>query len=333
MATHLGHTLGTPGLTPLEAIDLFAAAGLDGAEIIWQDGYRGAIPESDPGETAVAVREHAAALGLRIGCLTPYITELNALDDGTREREISRVEAAIKVASLLACPRIRVYAGTLLGHEPAEEVPRRWSRLVDALRQLGRRASDAGIILCVENHFSTMTVSAAESVALMTEVDAAGVGILYDQANLAFTHREPYEVAIALQARWIRHVHVKDLVFLRPDVELRTSQVASIDKEQRVHASRMIGDGILDWPGIVEALRATGYDGSYSLEYEYRWNPEDLPVPEVGFPESARRLRALFDGPSSPALVEADATAEAIAGSGSGTRRRDPKAEIAPGGE
>ena len=90
-------------------------------------------------------------------------------------------------------------------------------------------------------------------------------------------------------------MHVKDLEWIHPDRVLKTTQVASIDKSERVHASRMIGDGVLDWHAIVAALEATGYDGGYSLEYEYRWNPEDLPEPTVGFPESARRLRACFE--------------------------------------
>jgi sugar phosphate isomerase/epimerase len=300
MAILLGHTLGTPGLTPLEALDLFAASGLDGAELIWQDGYRGAIPESDDGQVAALVRQHAERLGLRIGCLTPYVTELNALDDALWRREVERMEAAIRVAASLASGRIRVYGGKLLGDEPAADVPRLWSRLVEALRRLGTLADDAGVMLCVENHFSTMTVSASDTVALVEEVGSAGVGILYDQANLAFTHREPFAEAIATQAAWIRHVHVKDLEFIRPDAKLRTSEVASIDKAHRVHASRMIGDGLLDWQAIVDALRAIGYDGTYSLEYEYRWNPEDLPPPEIGIPESARRLRALFAMASTP---------------------------------
>lgn len=295
MAVFLGHTLGTPDLTPIEALDLFAASGLDGAELIWQDGYRGAIPESDDGEVAGAVKRHAARIGLRIGCLTPYVTELNSLDGDRRAAEIARMESAIRTAESLDCSRIRVYGGTLLGSEPADDIPALWTSLVDSLAHLADVASQHGVVLCVENHFSTMTVSAAETVALVTEVGSPALGILYDQANLAFTHREPYEEAIELQASWIRHVHVKDLEFLRPDATLTTGQVASIDKADRVHASRMIGDGILDWPAIIEGLHAIGYDGSYSLEYEYRWNPEDLPEPRIGFPESARRLRAILE--------------------------------------
>lgn len=35
-----GHALGAAGATPADAIRPFAAAGLDAAELIWQDEYR-----------------------------------------------------------------------------------------------------------------------------------------------------------------------------------------------------------------------------------------------------------------------------------------------------
>ena len=114
-------------------------------------------------------------------------------------------------------------------------------------------------------------------------------------------HREEYEEAIALQGPWIGHVHVKDLEFIHPNKVLKTTAVASIDKSERVHHSRMIGDGILDWEAIVKKLRLAGYDGTYSLEYEYRWNPEDLPEPQIGIPESTRRLRAFFSAEAAQA--------------------------------
>lgn len=296
MALLLGHTMGTPGFTISKALDLFAASGLDGVEIIWQNDYTAAIPEYDTGQIAARVKREALQRGLRIGCLTPYITELNHLDEGVRQHGIERFRACIRTAAQLDCPRIRVYGGALLDPDVDANVPRKWSRLVDALGGLGGYAVEHGVILCVENHFGTMAASAEDTARLVAEVDSPGVGILYDQANLTFTHREDFEQAIRVQGPWIKHVHVKDLVFIHPDRVLTTGAVTHIDKANRVHRSRMIGDGILDWPGIVERLRSIGYDGSYSLEYEYRWNPEDLPEPAIGFPESGRRLRALFGG-------------------------------------
>ena len=176
MPTLLGHTLGTPDLTPFEALDLFATSGLDGAELIWQDGYKGAIPESDDGAIAKDVKAHADDRGLRIGCLTPYVTKLNSLDEDVRLSEVKRIERAIRIAQSIDCQRIRIYGGTLLGEERKQDLPKLWARLVISLRRLGALAADHGVVLCVENHFGTMTVSAEETVSLVGEVDFGGGG-------------------------------------------------------------------------------------------------------------------------------------------------------------
>lgn len=288
----LGHTLGTPDLPLEEALRLFGEAGLDGAEIIWQDGYRSAIPESDDGSVAARVRRWARDLGLVVGALTPYVWGINSLDEAERRRDIARLVTAVRVAESLDCHRLRIYGGAFSTDEHRAHEPELWTRLVDSLGELGAVAAEHGVVLCVENHFSTMTESAEQTVRLMRELDLDSVGILYDQANLTFTHCEDYPEAIAQQARWIRHVHVKDLEWIDPNRRLRTAGVSQINAEDRVHWSRMIGDGVLDWPSIVAALDAVGYEGFYSLEYEYRWNPADLPEPSVGFPESSRRLKA-----------------------------------------
>lgn len=296
MSTLLGHTLGTPNMELEDALELFAAAGLDGAEILWLDDYPSGIPESDDGAVAAAAKATADRLGLTIGCLTPYVSEINDLDEAERSRAVTRLENSIRVAESLDCHRLRIYGGTLMDEEPPDVIAAKWDRLVSSLSRLGSTALDHGVVLCVENHFATMTVSAAETVRLMEAVDSPGVGILYDQANLAFTYCEGYEDAIEMQAPWIRHVHVKDLEFIDPNRRLTAAAVSHIDKSTRIHMSRMIGDGVLDWPAILAGLRGVGYDGTYSLEYEYRWNPEDLPEPQLGFPESNKRFRAYLQG-------------------------------------
>jgi len=290
----LGHTLGTPHLTVAEALDLFASCGLDGAEVIWQDGYRSGIPEGDR-DMLRAVRRHAAEVGLRIGCLTPYMTGLNSLDDLRRESDIARFESCIAAAEELEARRLRVYAGEWIAgvHEP-DSWDAQWARLVESLRHLAVSAERRGVVLCVENHFNTMTVSAADSARLAAAVSRPSVGILYDQANLTFTHREASDAAIAIQADWIQHVHVKDVELLDTAGPFRASVVSRVNDDDRPHRSRVIGDGILDWPAILRDLADLGYEGTYSLEYEYRWHPRDLPPPELGFPWGASRLRAML---------------------------------------
>ncbi len=288
-----GHTLGTPNMSLENALRLFRQAGLDAAEIIWQDDYLAGIPEKAAGAEVAQVRRWAQELGLEVACLTPYMTGLNSLDDAERERDVARFVQCIHAAEQLACRRVRVYAGSFLpGEEASREV--KWKRLVESLQYLGDIAHQAGVVLCVENHFNTMTVTAAETANLMQAVNSVAVGVLYDQANLTFTHSEPYQIAIPLQGAWIRHVHVKDLVFTDPDRKFTASAVATVEKEARAVRSRVIGEGILDWTGIVQLLQVYRYEGYLSFEYEYRWHPQDLPAPEVGFRQSAQVMREIL---------------------------------------
>lgn len=290
-----GHTMGTPGMSVPDALRLFKDVGLDAAEIVWQDGYQSGLPEEDGQRTLRLVDEASRALGISVCALTPYMTAINSLDEAERQRDLVRYRKCIADAARLRAGRIRVYAGSFLeGEDELRE--RKWSLLVASLRELGPEAAQHGVILVVENHFNTMTMSAAESAQLMRALDGvAGVGILYDQANLTFTHQERYPEAIELQAPWIRHVHVKDLVFTDPDAPFRASVVNRVGAAERNVRSRMLGEGVMDWVGILAALRLIGYDGTLTLEYEYRWHPQDLAEPREGFRRSAEHLRRLLE--------------------------------------
>ena len=290
-----GHTLGTPDQTVPEALALFAAAGLDAAEVIYQDGYRSGLPLRDR-RAAGEARRASDDLGVPIVGLTPYTTAINALDEGEWRPAVDEFRGAIEIAQLVGADRLRVYAGSW--HPDDRDHGAHWDRLVTALRTLAPEASDAGVRLCVENHFGTMTQSAAETARLVREVDHAAVRVLYDQANLTFTHDEPYDKALRIQGDLVGHVHVKDLVFTDPDAPFQASETARVAASERAVRSRVVGDGIVPWGGILSALSTVGYDDVLTLEYEYRWHPQDLPEPVVGFTRSAAALRALLAEPA-----------------------------------
>jgi sugar phosphate isomerase/epimerase len=89
-------------------------------------------------------------------------------------------------------------------------------------------------------------------------------------------------------------VHVKDLVFTDPDAPFQASETARVSASERTVRSRVVGDGIVPWTGILSTLAALGYDDVLSVEYEYRWHPADLPDPTVGFARAARALRGIL---------------------------------------
>ncbi|HAP91514.1 MAG TPA: sugar phosphate isomerase/epimerase [Arthrobacter bacterium] len=286
-----GHTLGTPNHTVPQAIRLFRAAGLDAAEVIYQDGYTSGLPQGDRRAAMEALRA-AKDEGLPIIGLTPYTTAINALDESEWRGGVDEFRGAIETAHLLGAGRVRVYAGSW--HSGDSDHARRWSRLREALQTLAPEADQAGVRLCVENHFGTMTQTAAETAALVREVAHPAVRVLYDQANLTFTHDETFEEALAVQGNLIGHVHVKDLVFTDPNAAFRATETARVDASERAVRSRVVGTGVLPWPQILAALLRHGYDDLLSIEYEYRWHPQDLPSPEDGFRESAAALRGML---------------------------------------
>jgi sugar phosphate isomerase/epimerase len=284
-----GHTLGTPEQTVPEALALFAAAGLEAAEVIYQDGYRSGLPLRDR-HSAQEARRTSEDLGVPIIGLTPYTTGINALQDGQWREAVDELRSAIEIAQIVGADRIRVYAGSW--HPGDRDHGAHWDRLAAALGALAPEAAQAGVHLCVENHFGTMTQSAAETARLVREVDHEAVRVLYDQANLTFTHDEPYQEALSIQGDLIGHVHVKDLVFTDPDAPFQASETARVTASERAVRSRVVGEGVLPWDGILASLAALGYDDVLSLEYEYRWHPQDLPEPAVGFARSAAALRS-----------------------------------------
>jgi L-ribulose-5-phosphate 3-epimerase len=290
-----GHTLGTPDHTVPQALALFKAAGLDAAEVIYQDDYLSGLPLGDRGAAMEALKA-ADSEGVPIVGLTPYTTAINAIDDVEWRGAVDEFRGAIETAHMVGADRVRVYAGSW--HAGDSDHARRWARLVDALQTLAPEAEQAGVRLCVENHFGTMTQSAAETAALVREVAHPAIRVLYDQANLTFTHDEKFEQALAVQGDLIGHVHVKDLVFTDPNAAFRATETARVNASERAVRSRVVGSGVIPWPQILAGLVQHGYDDVLSIELEYRWHRQDLPKPEDGFRESADVLRAMLSDPA-----------------------------------
>ena len=287
-----GHTMGTPEYTVLEALQLFNKIGLDGAEIVVQDNYRSGIPVTCPQEQLDAIKAKAEELGLRIIALTPYNSHFNDLNDEIREKEEAAIRRCIEAAEYLGAQYIRIYGGNYAAGDTDPD-GKKWSTLVQSMRRLGDVAAAHGVKLVIENHFNTMTVSAKQSIDLSREIDHPAVGILYDQANLAFTGQEDYQTAIPLQTEKVYYMHVKDLKFKENQTGFVSSDVSHPKEEERNVITRIVGEGELDWPGILRMVKEYGYEGWMSLEYERRWHPDDIPDASIGMKQSVEYLRSL----------------------------------------
>jgi sugar phosphate isomerase/epimerase len=272
-------------------MELFARTGIPGIELIIQDDYRCAVPTMATKPLLREIRQRAADLGMEIAFLAPYVTALNSLDETTHQRQVDLLKRGVEMTSELGASGLRVYGGKEV---PEAEWQPHFERLVAGIRVGGEMAQSAGVKLAVENHQTTMTVSARRTMEVVRAVGLPSVGVLYDQANLSHMGQEEFAEALELQRGRIVHVHVKDFV-RKPGRERSTSDaVAFMPAEGRSIITKAVGEGIVPWARIIPALRATGYDGWLSLELEKRWYPDELPSEEEAFRRSAAFLRGLL---------------------------------------
>lgn len=284
-----GHTMGTPEYTVTEAIELFAKIGLKGAEIVIQDGYRSGLPCDCEQKLLEEVKDCAQKNGIQIVCLTPYNSKFNSLDDTERLAECKAIERVIDYCEFFGAKYIRIYGGNLATGE-SDNLEEKRLKLIESMRFLASKAKDKGVVLVIENHFNTMTLTAKQSADLVREIGCENVRILYDQANLTFTGNEEYREAISLQKGLIGYVHVKDLVFHEGNIDFVASDVSHPDESERNVYTRIVGEGILPWKEILQGIKDSGYSGWLSLEYERRWHPDDIPDASEGMKKSADYL-------------------------------------------
>jgi sugar phosphate isomerase/epimerase len=291
-----GHTMGTPEYTLDEAIELFASQGMDGIEIIWDDEYKCALRKSSAGSELKELADRLAGKGLELCCLTPYMSDIDSLDEKTRRRDLDDFSRCIQAAAALGAPSIRVYGGAYHPDQDSSKREQLEEKLVLSLSEMGDAAAGHGVTLVVETHFNTLTCTAEETARLVRQVGHPRVRVLYDQPNLEFSGGEKHPRALQLLEGFIAMVHVKDLVYKENATGgFTSSKVYTVDESVRQIYSRVPGQGIIPWPEILPVLAAQGYDGWLSLEYERRWFPQDLPPAEQGMKQGLEYIRGLLE--------------------------------------
>lgn len=287
-----GHTMGTPEYTVTEAIRLFHDIGIDGVEIVVQDGYHSGISTACTQEELDAIKQCAEENQIEICCLTPYNSYFNDLDEEKRQAELAGIEKVIDACAYVGAHFIRIYGGNLVAGD-TYCLPERRAKLVESMRYLGDKAAAKDVTLVIENHFNTMCVSAKDSYSIVREIAHPNVKILYDQANLSFTENEGYQEAIAIQQDEVAYMHVKDLVF-KEGVAFTSDDVSHPKESDRNVYTRIVGEGVIEWPEILRLVKEHGYDGWLSMEYERRWHPDDIPDASIGMKKGAEYIRSIM---------------------------------------
>ena len=180
--------------------------------------------------------------GVRFSSIGSPIGKIPIADDFAPH--LDRFQRALKIARVLEAPYIRVFSFFI----PTGEDPARYrDEVLERMSRLARAAEGSGVTLLHENEKEIYGDIPARCLDILTQVNSPILRAAWDPANFVQCGVRPHTEGYAALRPFIVYVHVKD---------------ALLDSGQVVPAGQ--GDG--EVRETIAALRASGYDGFFSLE-------------------------------------------------------------------
>jgi len=238
-----------------EAISVASQLGYDAYEVdIGNFGNSGlglqTLPDrlQEPEKHAILDARDRAGIpicSLCLGALWHY--PISSGDERLRNRGVEIVTATIKLAHDLGAECI------LLPVDNPQEITddEAWANTVASLRRCLPAASEARIVMGLENVGSGIVRSPHELARMIDEISSPWCKVYYDVGNSAWMGFDPSEGIRFLGDRIVR-VHFKNWNHLRTFPES--------------HAISIAEHGVVDFPAVSNALKEVGYDSYVVVE-------------------------------------------------------------------
>jgi sugar phosphate isomerase/epimerase len=255
-------TLGCPAWTIEQAADAARQMGYEGVELRLLDGE--IIPANLDATGVTRVKRALDGLGIPSVGTSCRFTSPEA---DARAKARADAERYLALAAELGAESIRVFGGNLAEGDALEVGI---ARIAESLNLLAPAAEKAGVKIALETHDA---MSAGRAVAdVLARVPSPWVGALWDSHH-PYRMGESPEQTYRLLAGRILSTHVKDA-----------------RREGERWQLLPLGEGEVPVRAMLDTLRANGWSGWVTVEWEKKWHPE-LADPEVAFPQHMRVLR------------------------------------------
>ncbi len=216
--------------TPLADIwPLLAEAGYDAIEIWWP--HLEMLGRDERAELAASL-QHA---GLEVAMVSPYFDFTTS--DASAQASIAQGMTVISAAREVGAAGIRCFTGKT---GSAEATAEQWDRAVDGLQRLADAAGD--LTFALETHARNLMDTPEATERLIKRIDRSNVGLIFQPSTF---FADP-QGALARLAPWTRHVHATN---------------------RRGNDRALLGEGELDYPALIAALRKAGFNGCISVEW------------------------------------------------------------------
>lgn len=251
-----------------ESIKLAATLGLDGVQIYATTGEFSpqTLTEENKNYYKQLLRDNNLVVSALCGDMGGYGFEI-AEDNPSRVEKTKRI---IDLAVEFGTSVVTTHIGVI----PADKNEPRYAVMLAALTECGLYAKEKGVTLAIE----TGPEKATTLLGFLNDTKG-GVGVNLDPANFAMvTGQDPVE-AVRLLKNYIVHTHAKDGVKLNDDMTpteiYHAFALGGVDALNACKSFQEtpLGEGSVDWPAYVAALKEIGYDGFLTIERETGADP------------------------------------------------------------
>jgi 3-oxoisoapionate decarboxylase len=183
----------------------------------------------------------------------------DGLEAGRNEKAWRQMNSLIPKARHLGADIMRIVASSLMfRNEPhAPQI----KAVVRMLKESVRIARDHGVVLALENHID---YTSAEILEMLERVSSDFLKVNFDTGNTLRMMENPVAAARRLGPHTVA-THTKDVEACR--------HVAP--EEWYFFSSVPVGTGLIDMPGVVKALQASGYTGVLAVESDHHKDNQD----------------------------------------------------------
>ena len=230
------------GIDLLSGLERTKEIGFDSVDI-FQDPL-------DPGadERISSVRAKCEELDLPIISVVGVSVGLIDFNPSVQNFHLDRCKRYLDMAQQLGAKNYLLVIGEYIWDQEVIPPAEQWKWGVEHCRTLGEYAAERDLEMALVKNISEMT-------RFLTEVDVPAVKANIDISHMTLSDSAPGELA-NLRGR-AGHVHISDC-------------------DGKVHGDLPPGDGVVDFPPYLQAIKDLDFDGAISLELEYSPEPEKI---------------------------------------------------------
>lgn len=239
-----------PGHDPAAVLAAVRAAGYSCTQFNLASADLDAMPASVPDTAIAAIANAARDTGVTIEALSGTYNMIHP-DPSVRAHGLERLGVVIAAAARLGVKMVTLCTGTRDPHDqwrahPDNTTLEAWRDLRQEMSCAAELAEQHGVDLGIEPEQANVVMSAADAMRLFREVGSPRLRVVLDPANL-FEHADAAEAARIVIAA----------------VESLAGHIGMAHAKDRDAQGNFAtaGTGIVDFPGFLARLRATGFDG------------------------------------------------------------------------